>query len=76
MACITGKMPLTRPQREIVQYLRVFCYTVALNLVPGDFKVHWEAKRSPSEAFEVSIAKHILGDGANIDPDQPQTLYF
>ena len=47
---------------------------MALDLVPGDFKVHWEAKRSPSEPFEVSIAEAILGDGANVDPDQPQNL--
>ena len=40
----------------------------------GDFKVHSEAKRSLSEAFELSIAKEILFDGANIDSDQPLNL--
>ena len=35
--------------------LRVFCYTVALNLVPGDFRVHLEAKSEVSEPSEVSI---------------------
>ena len=37
-----------------ILYLEEFRYTVALNLVPGDFKVHWEAKRRPSEPFGVS----------------------
>ena len=46
-------------------------YTMALNLVPGDFKVHWEAKRRPSEPFGVSL-KMFWAMGpilARISPD-------
>ena len=56
---------------EEEDHLQKSHYTVALNLVPGDFRVHVEANQSPSEPFEVSTVKTCLGDAANFGPDQP-----